>query len=185
MVIETEGCTRFRWMSTSTHVKPGRLAHSRPCRCRSGRPGRRAVLPADGPAASRIRDGGRPVRRVQGARRPGPVAADVDDRLGAGRGDLRLRPDPGLRGVRVDHLAPPEDLARGGPGRRRTPGELGLLPAPAGPDAPAGHAAQPGRMTTGPQSPTGAASPRARNPRPGRLAAPMPLDAPVTSATRP
>src|SRR5690348_13343621 len=118
-------------MSSSTHVETRRAGE----RARSGRGA--ALLPADGAAAGRRGRRGRAGGGVQGARRPGPAAADVDDRVGAGRRDLRLRPHPGVRGVRVHDLAPPEDAAGGRSGRRRAPGQLGLLPAPPRPDAPA------------------------------------------------
>ena len=124
MTVETESCTRFRHLSTSTHVK-------------SATPLTVVDLDADAPCCppmAQSRDPGRDRRGagagVQGARRPGPAAADVDDRLGRGRRGLRLRPHPGVRAVRADDLAPPQGAARGRPGRRRTPRPAGSTTAP-------------------------------------------------------
>src|ERR1700712_3385741 len=114
MVVESDTCTRVRLMSRSTYVEPGSCP-------RSGDRG--AVLHADGSAEGGRRGRGIVVSGVQSARRPRPATTDVDDRAGPRRPDLRLRPAPGVRGVRVDDLPPPQSPPPRRPGRLRTPGE--------------------------------------------------------------
>src|SRR6266567_5578375 len=67
---------------------------------------------------------------TEGARRSGPAAADVPDRLAPRRRGLRVRPDRRVRPVAAHDQSSPEGAARqrpAGPGEAR---RVGLLPGP-------------------------------------------------------
>src|SRR5829696_2669332 len=80
--------------------------------------------------------GRRPRSDVQGPRRPGPSAADLDDRVDRLR-SVRVRAVRRLRVVPADDQPPSQGAARSRAGRQRAARHLGVLPGPPRGAAPA------------------------------------------------